>query len=47
MDMFHEAYRFDVFSRDEHEDVLTQSIPHGYSVKTLDGQNPDIDIAPK
>ena len=33
MDMSHEAYRFDTFDCDEPEDVLTQSIPQGCSVK--------------
>ena len=47
MDMSHEAYRFDAFDCDEPEDVLTQSIPHRCSLKALDGENPDIDTAPK
>ena len=41
MDMSHEAYRFGAFDCDEPEDVLTQSISHGCSVKVLDGEPQD------
>ena len=37
MDMSHQAYQFQAFDCDDLEDVLTQSIPHGCSVKGLDG----------
>ena len=43
MDMSHEAYRF----CDEPEDVLTQSIPHGCSVKALECEPQDTESAPK
>ena len=43
MDMSHEAYRFGAFDCDEPEDVLTQSIPHGCSVKALDGKPRDME----
>ena len=47
LDMSHEAYCFVVFGCDKPEDVLTQSIPHGCSVKALDGKTQDTDMAPK
>ena len=47
MDMSHEAYRFGVFNCDEPEDVLTQNIPHGCSLKALDGEPQDTDSVPK
>ena len=40
MDMSHQAYHFDTFDCDKPEDVLTQSIPQGCSVKTSDGTDP-------
>ena len=38
MDMSHKAYRFGAFNCDEPEDMLTESIPHGCSVKALNGE---------
>ena len=45
--MSYEAYHFKVFNCDEPEDVLTQSIPHGCSVKELEGEPQDTESAPK
>ena len=47
MDMSHQAYRYDAFDYDKPEDVLTQSIPQGYSVNISDCTDPDPNNAPK
>ena len=47
LDMSQEAYRFVVFGCEKPEDILTQSIPHGCSVKALDGETQDTNMAPK
>ena len=36
-DMSYDAYGFKALDCDKPEDVLTQSLPHGFSVKALDG----------
>ena len=33
MDMWHQAYELEAFDYDDPEEVVTQSIPHSYSVK--------------
>ena len=47
MDMSQEAYCFGAFDCDEPEDILTQSIPHGCSVKAFEGKPRDTEQEPK
>ena len=49
MDMLHYAYQLEAFDFDNPEEVVTQSIPQGCSVKGLDGMSPIIESesAPK
>ena len=47
MDMSHQAYCLNAFDCDKPEDVLTQIIPHGCSVKTTDGTDPDTNTMSK
>ena len=37
MDILHEVYELEAFDCDNPEEVVTQSIPHSCSVKSLDG----------
>ena len=47
MDMSYDVFRFKAFNCHKQEDILTQSIPHGCSVKVLDGEPQDTDSVPK
>ena len=45
MDMSHQAYELEAFDCDDPEEVVTQSIPHSCSVKSLDG--PHLTVEPE
>ena len=47
IDMSHQAYRLNTFDCDKPEDVLTQSIPQGCTVRTSDDTDPDTNTASK
>ena len=45
IDMSHQAYELEAFDCDNPEEVVTQSIHHSYSVKSLDG--PHLTLEPE
>ena len=47
MDMSHQTYHLDAFNCDKPEDVLTQSIPQGCTVKATDDTDLDTNTAAK